>query len=132
MKDIDVLIAAKLRASQFDLTKNQLILLRCISMGVKSQSELSVITHRNKSSLTRLVQGMEKKGLVERTMSESDKRHQVVVLTEDGKTLYEQAMPVVEACFKQMESGLTKKQVEQTKEILFRMQQNVEKELENL
>jgi len=132
MKDIDILINTKLRLGGYDLTKNQLILLRCIHFGVKSQTELSFITNRNKSSLTRLIQGMEKKGLINRTPDTKDKRHQIVEITASGNDLYKKAMPEIEQCFELMESGLLKKQLKQTKETLFKIQENVQKELEKI
>jgi len=65
-------------------------------------------------------------------MNEKDRRQQIVILTKSGEKLYQAAMPVVEKCFKEMQSGLTASEIEQTKKILSQMQLNVDRELKKL
>lgn len=60
-------------------------------------SELSGLVHLSQSALSRLVAGLEKDGLVERTMCANDRRSVFTELTSDGRARYEAAKPVQRA-----------------------------------
>ncbi|PXW26828.1 UNVERIFIED_CONTAM: DNA-binding MarR family transcriptional regulator [Williamsia faeni] len=60
-------------------------------------SELSRQVHLSQSALSRLVSGLEKDGLVERTMCTNDRRSVFTELTGSGRTRYEAAKPVQRA-----------------------------------
>src|SRR5215510_897779 len=53
----------------------------------KSQQELCVRTFRDKPSITRLIDNLEKQKLVKRVASKTDRRINLVCLTEAGKNL---------------------------------------------
>jgi DNA-binding MarR family transcriptional regulator len=60
-------------------------------------SELSGQVHLSQSALSRLVSGLEKDGLVERTMCANDRRSVFTELTGSGRSRYEAAKPVQRA-----------------------------------
>lgn len=60
-------------------------------------SELSGQVHLSQSALSRLVSGLEKDGLVERSMCANDRRSVFTELTDAGRTRYEAAKPVQRA-----------------------------------
>lgn len=132
MKHVDILLNAKLQEAGFDLTKKQVLLMRFISVGVHAQSELCVITERDKSSLTRLIQSLERKNLVVRTAHEKDKRQQLVSLTEEGHLLLNKAMPIMFSAFEIMEAGINKEELEVTKRVLKQLLANTELEINHL
>lgn len=132
MKHIDILMNAVLQQSGLDLTKNQIIVMKLINAGMKNQQDLSVITERNKSSLSRIIQSLERKGFVIKTVHRDDKRQQLVKLTNSGREKLSEAIPVLEMNFRKMEKGIDKNELEQMKNILAKILNNVETELEQL
>lgn len=132
MKYIDILMNALFQQKGLDLTKNQVLLMRFISRGIKNQSDLSVITERNKSSLTRLIQSLEKKELVTRKTYSEDKRQQLVELTEAGEEMLSKAIPVLETSFQKVEEGIDQQELQTAKTVIARILDNVELELEQL
>lgn len=64
------------------------------------QHELAYITERDKTSLTRLMNTLERKGLVARKHCKEDKRIKQVTITEEGREIVNAVMPI----FKSIES----------------------------
>ena len=54
-----------------------------------------IITGRNKGSLTRLINVMEKNGLVKRIASKEDSRKNLVFITENGKKTFAKMKPIM-------------------------------------
>ena len=111
MKHIDILMNAVLQQSGLNLTKNQIKVLQLINIGVKNQSELSVFTERNKSSLSRIIQSLVKKGLVNKELQRNDKRQQTVELTDKGREKLHEAVPVLEANLQKIEIEIDKNEL---------------------
>ena len=130
MKHINALLVAKLSLAGVDLTKNQVILLRRISEGPKPQSSLALITERDKGCLTRLIQSMEKKGLVLRVVSKEDKREKYVKLTPEGERELNVAMPILEDCFDLLLEGITEKERVIARKVLTRIMENADQDIE--
>src|SRR5205814_10590157 len=61
-----------------------------------SQQELCNATYRDKPSITRLVDNLEKLNLVKRVASDSDRRINLIYLTKQGQRLEEQTMAMAE------------------------------------
>lgn len=68
-----------------------------VDLGRRTDHELSGLVHLSQSALSRLVTGLEKDGLVERTMCADDRRSVFTELTVDGRARYEAAKPVQRA-----------------------------------
>lgn len=76
----------------FDLTTTQYRLLTLINEDThQSLSLLSERILRNRSTVSRLIEQLEQRGLVRRIHSTQDRRQQYVELTDSGKKLYAQA-----------------------------------------
>lgn len=69
------------------LQLEQLPLIMILQSDSRSQRELSDITMRDKSSILRSVNALEKKGLVEVKKDKGDKRKNIVSLTDEGINL---------------------------------------------
>ena len=61
-----------------------------------SQQELCNATFRDKPSITRLVDNLEKLNLVKRVASENDRRINMIYLTKQAQKLQEQTMELAE------------------------------------
>ncbi len=116
----------KLMEHNISLTKTQVIVLKNLSPseGI-SQNDLAYITERDKTSLTRLINTMEKKQLVYRTNSEVDKRINLIHMTDLGKELLSQANPIIEKIEQEIIKGISSKEIELAIQILRQVQANV-------
>jgi DNA-binding MarR family transcriptional regulator len=83
-----------------------------------SQQELCDATFRDKPSITRLVDNLEKLKLVKRNASREDRRKNLIVLSPEGKELEEHCMEVANTTLNEALQGVTNGQVEIAKEVL--------------
>ena len=109
-KCLTVLVEKRLSATDVDLTLKQFILLHKVSEEGRTQSELALITERNKGSLTRLIHSLERKDFVVRASSESDRRINIIEATATGIKAMKRAQKVVMHVFDELTEGLTEKE----------------------
>jgi DNA-binding MarR family transcriptional regulator len=118
---------------ELDLTKEQMIVLKRLhSDDGLSQNELAFLTLRNKSSLTRLLSKMEKKGYISRQQSKEDKRINNVYLTQKGKETFTLTKPVIKKIITKMEKNITITEKEQIITILKKIQNNFDSKIESI
>jgi len=80
-----------------DITTEQWTVLVCLWNKDKvTQQTLSSLTFKNKPSITRLIDSLEKRNLVTRVSDHSDRRINLIHLTEAGVALQKKATEVVE------------------------------------
>ena len=80
---------------EFGLTESQLGVLESLHhLGPLSQSDICQKILRGGSNVTTVVDNLERGGLVRRERGESDRRVQVVHLTESGRALITRAFPI--------------------------------------
>src|ERR1044071_9183072 len=72
----------------------------------KSQQELCNATFRDKTSITRLVDNLEKSGLVKRVPAENDRRINKVFLTGQAQKLQEETMALAEETLNEALGGV--------------------------
>lgn len=92
------------------------------------QRNLAFITNRDKATLARLVQAAEKKGLVKRKPAADDKRMNLVFITQKGKEVLIEAMPILLEMMESIQSDLTTKEVEITLSVLKKIGDKIEAE----
>lgn len=83
-----------------------------------SQQQLCDATFRDKPSITRLVDNLEKLKLVKRVASKSDRRINQVFLTEAGKELDDKTMKVANDTLNEALVGVSIEKVDTAKEVL--------------
>lgn len=83
-----------------------------------SQQQLCEATFRDKPSITRLVDNLEKLKLVKRVASKSDRRINQVFLTEAGKELDEKTMTVANDTLNEALTGVPADRVDVCKAVL--------------
>ena len=84
----------------------------------KSQQELCNATFRDKPSITRLVDNLEKLQLVKRVSSESDRRMNQIFLTRQAQKLQEQTMELAEETLNEALGSVPPEKIEMCKEVL--------------
>ena len=90
-----------------------------------SQQQLCDATFRDKPSITRLVDNLEKLKLVKRNASKEDRRKNLIVLSPLGKELEEQCMEIANNTLNEALQGVTNGQIEIAKEVLQMVYENL-------
>ncbi len=84
----------------------------------KSQQELCNATFRDKPSITRLVDNLEKLQLVKRVASANDRRINLIYLTKPAQKLQEQTMTLAEQTLNEALNGVSSDRVDVCKMVL--------------
>ena len=90
-----------------------------------SQQDLCERTFRDKPSITRLVDNLEKLQLVKRVASESDRRINLVYLTRQGVKMEEHTMQLAEQTLNEALTGIPAENINLCKEILQQVYDNL-------
>ena len=83
-----------------------------------NQSKLAEMTYKDNASMTRMLDGMQKKGLVERRPDENDRRAQRIFLTEKGKSLEKPLKKIASDNMKKGLEDVSPRDVDELKRIL--------------
>ena len=89
-----------------------------------SQQELGNRTFRDKASITRLIDNIEKLGLVERIASKEDRRVNLVYLTDPAKPLQEATYELANQTMNEALQGISKEEIEIVKNVFQRVYEN--------
>ena len=90
-----------------------------------SQQQLCDATYRDKPSITRLVDNLEKMKLVKRVASKDDRRINMIYLTPSSEQLQVQTMDIANQTLNEALSGVTNGQIEIAKEVLHCVYENL-------
>ncbi|GAA3634512.1 MarR family winged helix-turn-helix transcriptional regulator [Flavivirga jejuensis] len=132
-KVIEYHFQEKFNDANLDLTKEQMVVLKKLHYddGL-SQNDLAFLTLRNKSSLTRLLSKMEKKGYIIRQQSNVDKRVNKVFLTQKGRDTFVLVKPVVKEMMAKIEQNITDSEKKLIINMLKRIQSNFGPQVKSL
>ena len=128
-KLINVYFAEVFQGNSIQISKEQWVVLKILIEEKNGciQNELAFITNRNKASLTRLINGMEKNNLVVRIPSKNDSRKNLIYITDTGKKLFLQIKPLMLKSIQKIEDGLSSDEKEYFKKIILKIQENLKK-----
>ncbi len=90
-----------------------------------SQQELGTRTFRDKASITRLIDNLEKLGLVERVASKTDRRINLVCLTLAAKPLQQITYELANQTMQEALNNITKDEIEIVKNVFQRVYDNL-------
>ena len=90
-----------------------------------SQQQLCEATFRDKPSITRLMDNLEKLKLVKRVPSKNDRRINLIYLTKEAEQLQEQTMELANQTLNEALEGVTNGQIEIAKEVLQKVYDNL-------
>ncbi|AOP35357.1 MarR family transcriptional regulator [Leptospira tipperaryensis] len=109
-----------------DITVEQWILLNQLSVTESaSQTDLVDKTFKDRPNVTRLLDGLEKKDLVQRQDDPEDRRKFQVVITKKGKALLERTVPLMLQERKYVYKGLSNSDLQTLKRISETIENNV-------
>ena len=110
----------------FDLNIEQWVLLKRLhEEDGQTQNDLALITERNKASLARLINTMEKKNYVARIPDVEDKRVNKIFLTTNGKKIFEATFEVMHEAVDELQAGITLEELTASIEVLKKLQKNI-------
>lgn len=97
------------------------VLIRLWERDAQPQAELSDATFRDAPTMSRIIDGMEARGLLERRAHPEDGRVRVVHLTRHGKNLERKLVPLVENLVGAMVDGIDERALITTRNTLRKM-----------
>ena len=110
----------------FDLTAEQWQVLLTLSKQNKiNQKILSQAVNKDQPTLTRMLDILERKALVERHLSKEDRRSFSVHITEKGLDLTEKLIPYIEDIFKKILNGISEKDLKTYLDVLTKIDNNI-------
>ncbi len=126
VKCIDIYVNNKLKEAGVSLTKKQLLVLKKLTEnGPLPQNDLAFITDRDKASLARFINTLEKKNLVARIPSSTDKRINMVHLTKQGEKVFGETEPLFKSLAQQIQAGIPQAELDQVVDTLLKIKENI-------
>ena len=129
LKYIDADLFRKERLSIIKLTALQVLNNR---NGVMTPSEIAELTQTERHNITALVDRMKKEGLVTTERNSSNKRYVNVILTDKGREVLTQAVPIARKIVNQVMSSITENDATQLEKLLAVLRQNAKSGLDKL
>jgi DNA-binding MarR family transcriptional regulator len=90
-----------------------------------NQQELCNATFRDKPSITRLVDNLEKLKLVKRVASKEDRRRNLIYLTDTARKLQDQSMDLASQTLNEALEGVAPEDIELCKQVLQKVYDNL-------
>ena len=91
----------------------------------QNQKELAGTTCKDKTSITRIIDGMEKRNLVVRIPDKKDGRQKLIYLTNNGKELQQKLLLLVKKTLKEAQSGIRASDMNICKKVLKKVRSNL-------
>ncbi len=131
IKELHGVIELELFRANVPLNISQTIALKWLAeRDGRPQVDLALITHRDKTTLTRLLGTMEKRDLIYRKKCNTDRRVNRVYLTSHGRALIHSALPIVERIVDRALADVSADQIKSAKEALYTMHSNLKQNYE--
>ena len=112
--------------SGLDISMDQWMILGPIwQLESPSQKELGEICFRDKPSITRIIDSLEKKSLVVRVPDQIDHRIKRVVLTKAGKQLFYDVLPIMEKTREEVRGNIPEEEIQIFKSVLSKIIKNL-------
>ena len=93
-----------------------------------SHKDLSEFCLKDKTSISRIVDTLEKKNLVVRVNDQLDQRMKRVVLTREGKQLFNHVVPIMEKTREEVRQGISESEIDAFKRVLVQINKNMNSE----
>ncbi|HUX12749.1 MAG TPA: MarR family transcriptional regulator [Spirochaetia bacterium] len=115
------------RRHGYDITPYQWIVLhRLAHTDGLNQAEIAELTTRDRPNITRIIDVMERRKLIERRTSERDRRVNKVFLTAVGRSVYEGLPEIVARHLKNATRGIRDPDIETVKAVLREIARNLQ------
>jgi MarR family transcriptional regulator for hemolysin len=115
--------------TEIELTLEQYGLLRALNSEEDNviQKNMAETMGKDKSAVLRLIDSLEKKGLVRRVIDINDRRKNYLIVTKKGERLLEKYSEIESGLIDKLEQGLTKTEIDIFYKVLNQIKNNAEK-----
>ncbi len=117
---------ASLVKAGFDVHSEHWVILA--TLGHKDgqcQQYLAFVTSRDKTNITRLLDDMEQRNLLVRVPDQQDRRQKLIYLTNAGKALYQELVPIVQKTLAAAQHNVASNELSLFKKVLNQMYHNL-------
>jgi DNA-binding MarR family transcriptional regulator len=112
----------------YDITIEQWVIIANLNReNGQFHQQLANNTYKNKTSVTRMINALQKKGLVERIPDPKDLRQKRILLTKKGVQLYKKLRPLALQVQEKATQGIEPDEMEYCKNILLKIYGNIER-----
>lgn len=101
------------------------VLVRLWELDGRTQSELGQVTHHDRPTMSRILDGMAKRGWLLRTSDETNARVWRITLTKEGRALRKKLVPQAERIVRRLEAGVSASDLEITRATLIKLATNL-------
>jgi len=109
-----------------DVTAEQwAMLLHLWQQDGQGQQQLADCACKDKTGVTRLIDGLEKRNLVLRVADQNDRRNNLIYLTNKGKTLQKELIAVAQQTLAEAQQEISSAQLKSCKNVLRQIYQNL-------
>lgn len=120
------MLATRLKAAGIDMTSEQWgAIIVLLNDGAMTQGQLGERLHLEKSSVSRLTDGLEARGWILRTKTPNDSRQRLVTPTPKALETAEYCATVARAIHEEAQRGLTENEVLASRSLLTRIIKNL-------
>ncbi|WP_284640100.1 MarR family winged helix-turn-helix transcriptional regulator [Paenibacillus silviterrae] len=114
----------------YDITTEQwTVLHRLAEQDGISQKELARRTEKDQTNITRILDHLQRKGLIERRANASDRRSFLTYITDKGRGLDQTLVPIEQRVISSVMRGFTEEQIHILRELLIQMTQNTNQDI---
>lgn len=126
MKQMDYFFSDVLNAGGIELTKVQWVMLKLLHKeDGQPQNKLAFLTNRDKASLTRLIDTMERKNLVARIPSKTDHRINNVYITKHGENILKESLPVIQYLIETIQLDIPEEEIDTVIKVMKKISNNL-------
>jgi DNA-binding MarR family transcriptional regulator len=112
----------------YDITIEQWVIIANLNRkNGQFQQQLADNTYKNKTSITRMINALQKKGLVDRIPDPKDLRQKRIFLTKKGVQLYKKLRPLAIQVQEKATQGIEPDEMEYCKNIILKIYGNIER-----
>jgi DNA-binding MarR family transcriptional regulator len=111
----------------YDITIEQWVII--VNLNRKNgqfQQQLADNTYKNQPSVTRMINSLQKKGIVERIPDPHDLRQKRIYLTDAGRQLFMKLAPLARKVQEKATRGINPEDMEYCKNIMLKIYKNIE------
>ena len=101
------------------------VLLVLWKKGAKTPSAMADVTVKDRTTVTRLIDGMVRKGLVERSEHPEDRRRSVITTSKRGNAIQRELVPIAKTLIAEATQGISAEDIETTNRTLKAMAANI-------
>lgn len=116
-----------LKLKEYDLTYEQWVVLKTIKNNdYPTPKVVADLTNKDKSTLTRILDQLEQKNMVERQINHEDRRSIVLAETSKGSKIVKEILPVEDEVRARIRDGISEEEITRVNSVFMKMLENLE------